>query len=344
MAQLIFDEEKVTSVIDRIVKRTFQMDFAWDWPGGVAFYGVAEAYEATENEEYINLLKTWVDEQLEDGLPPLSINGVSIGHTLLFLQKVTGDDVYLETAAEMAEYVLHKAPRFGEGILQHTVNAEEYVFPEQAWADTLMMAGLFMLRIGRVMEREDYFEDGLRQFHGHEDVLQDPITNLYYHAWDNKAQNHLSGIYWGRANGWAALTMAKALPLIEVTHPSFMIIDGSLRDQLSALVRLQDESGLWHTILDDPDSYLEVSASAGIASALMSSGKLYTKYVQKSLAAILDAVEEDGRVSKVSAGTAVMKNAEGYKQVPYKRIQGWGQGLALTFLADVLKTKKRVYQ
>lgn len=37
MAQLIFDEEKVTSVIDRIVKRTFQMDFAWDWPGGVAF-------------------------------------------------------------------------------------------------------------------------------------------------------------------------------------------------------------------------------------------------------------------------------------------------------------------
>ncbi len=36
-----------------------------------------------------------------------------------------------------------------------------------------MMAGLFMLRIGRIMEREDYFEDGLRQFHGHEDVLQD---------------------------------------------------------------------------------------------------------------------------------------------------------------------------
>lgn len=68
-----------------------------------------------------------------------------------------------------------------------------------------------------------------------------------------------------------------------------------------------DDTGLWHTILDDPDSYLEVSASAGIGSALLSSGKLYTKYVQKSLAAILDAVEEDGRVSKVSAGTAVMK-------------------------------------
>nr|WGD64758.1 glycoside hydrolase family 88 protein [Bacillus subtilis] len=165
MAQLIFDEEKVTSVIDRIVKRTFQMDFAWDWYRAASRFTVwRRAYEATENEEYINLLKTWVDEQLEDGLPPLSINGVSIGHTLLFLHKVTGDEVYLETAVEMAEYVLHKAPRFGEGILQHTVNAAEYVFPEQAWADTLMMAGLFMLRIGRIMEREDYFEDACASF------------------------------------------------------------------------------------------------------------------------------------------------------------------------------------
>ncbi|MCI4171160.1 glycoside hydrolase family 88 protein, partial [Bacillus spizizenii] len=76
--------------------------------------------------------------QLVVGLPPLSINGVSIGHSLLFLHTVTCDHVYLETAGEIAEYVLHKAPRFGEGILQYTVNSTEYVFPEQAWADTLM--------------------------------------------------------------------------------------------------------------------------------------------------------------------------------------------------------------
>ena len=56
-----------------------------------------------------------------------------------------------------------------------------------------------------------------------------------------------------------------------VTHPSYMIIDGSLRDLLSALVRLQHPSGLWHTVLTDPDSYLEVSGSAGIASLYQNS-------------------------------------------------------------------------
>jgi len=45
----------------------------------------------------------------------------------------------------------------------------------------------------------------------------------------------------------------------------------------------------------------------------------------------------------VSAGTAVMQNADGYKGVPDKRIQGWGQGLTLAFLADVLNVRNNPY-
>ncbi len=46
MPPLVFDAHKLRTVIDRVVQRTFAMDFDWDWPAGVAFYGVAEAYEA----------------------------------------------------------------------------------------------------------------------------------------------------------------------------------------------------------------------------------------------------------------------------------------------------------
>ena len=344
MAKLEFDEMLIEEIIDKVVKRTFQMDFSWDWPGGVAFYGVAEAYEATGKQEYIDLLQGWVDEWLEDGLPKLSINGVSIGHTLITLYQVTEDEKYLNVIKDMAEYLKNDAPRFADGIFQHTVNSVKDVFPEQAWVDTMMMAGLFLVRVGKLLNREDYFEDGLKQYHGHEDFLQDPVTNLYYHGWDNIAKNHMSSIYWARGNGWAALTMAKALELVEVQHPSYMIIDCSLRDQLSALVRLQDESGLWHTIVNDPSSYLEVSGSSAIAAALITRGTLYNKYIQKSIAGILQDIEEDGKVSKVSAGTAVMNDADGYKNVPYKRIQGWGQGLTLVFLAELLKSSKQIYR
>ncbi|MBO1510179.1 glycoside hydrolase family 88/105 protein [Metabacillus bambusae] len=344
MPKLQFDEAEIRHLIDLVVERTFQMDFNWDLPGGVAFYGVAEAYEATEKQEYIDLLKSWVDEWLEDGLPKLSINGVSIGHALITLFNVTEDEKYLNVIKEMADYLKNDAPRFADGVFQHTVNSVKDVFPEQAWVDTMMMAGLFLLRVGKLLNREDYVEDGLKQYHGHENFLQDPTTNLYYHGWDNIAKNHMSSIYWARGNGWAALTMAKALELVEVQHPSYMIIDCSLRDQLSTLVRLQDESGLWHTIVDDPTSYFEVSGSSAIAAAILTRGTLYNKYTQKAINGIINEIEEDGKVSKVSAGTAVMKDAAGYKNVPYKRIQGWGQGLVLVFLAELLKTSKQVYR
>lgn len=32
---------------------------------------------------------------------------------------------------------------------------------------------------------------------------------------------------------------------------------------------MQDESGLWHTLLDDPNSYLESSATAGFAYGIL---------------------------------------------------------------------------
>ncbi|MNR39653.1 Unsaturated rhamnogalacturonyl hydrolase YesR [compost metagenome] len=97
---------------------------------------------------------------------------------------------------------------------------------------------------------------------------------------------------------------------------------------------------MWHTIVNDPTAPLETSGSAGIATALLTRGRLYNKYTQKSIDGILARITEEGTVTGVSAGTAVMNNAEGYKGVPDKRIQGWGQGLTLTFLAEVLRSMK----
>lgn len=336
MPALIFNEQEIRNAIDCVVQRTFNMDFNWDWPAGVAFYGVCEAYEATGNRAYIDQLKAWVDEQLEDGIPPLTVNAVSLGHSLLSLHQATGEEIYIKKATEMAEFLTHDAIRFADGILQHTVNSAVHTFPEQAWVDTMFMAGYFLLRIGTQIGCAEYIADALRQYHGHEQLLQDDTTNLYYHGWDHRSQSHMSGVFWARGNAWAALTMARALDLVDVQHPSFMIIEGSLRDQLSALARLQDESGLWHTVLNDPNSYLETSASAGIAAAMLTRGRLYNAYVNRSVRGILSRIKNDGTVTGVSAGTAVMHDVQGYKETSHKRIQGWGQGLTLVFLSALL--------
>lgn len=341
MPKLQFESQQIKDVINSVVKRTFEMDFTWDWAAGVAFYGVCRAHHATGNDDYLKQLIDWVDEKLEDGMPKLTVNGVSVGHTVLYLYQQTSEQRYLDIAVKLAEYLKNEAPRFAEGIFQHTVS-QNYNFPEQAWVDTMFMAGYFLIRMGQLLDRTDFMEDGVLQYHGHENYLQDQATNLYYHGWDHIAQNHMSGVFWARGNAWASYTMAQALNIVPVSHPSFMKIHDSLRDQLSSLVRLQSENGLWHTVLQESESYEELSGSAGIAAALIGFNQvlgnpLYNKHIQQSIEGILEHITEDGMVQEVSAGTAVMDDLQGYYNTPCKRIQGWGQGLTLAFLAAVLE-------
>ena len=100
---------------------------------------------------------------------------------------------------------------------------------------------------------------------------------------------------------------------------------------------MQTEIGLWRTILDDEESYEEISASAGIAAAMLTRGNpLHSKYVNKAVRGLLNNVSEDGKVMNVSAGTAVMRDREGYRGISKDWIQGWGQGLALAFFSTLL--------
>ena len=41
-----------------------RMDMPWDWPCGVAYYGVCRAYEATGQQKYLDMVRARVDEAL----------------------------------------------------------------------------------------------------------------------------------------------------------------------------------------------------------------------------------------------------------------------------------------
>ena len=227
MANLIFDKAQIEATIDKIVDRTMRMDMTWDWPCGVAYYGICEAYEVTKNERYLQLVKDRVDEYIELGLPSWTVNTCSMGHCLITLYEHTGDEKYLDIAKSKVEYLEKEALRFGNHVLQHTVSVNND-FPEQAWADTLFMAGFFLLRMGVLLKDETLIDDALNQY-------------------------------------------------------------------------------CWHI-----------------------------KYINKAIPGMLANVSPDGRVLNVSGGTAVMKDADGYRGISRDWIQGWGQGLALAFFAGVL--------
>lgn len=339
MQNLIFDRNEIEEVIDKIVKRTMRMDLIWDWPCGVAYYGIADVYEKTGKEEYLKLLKDRVDELIELGLPKVwTVNTCAMGHCLITLYKATGEQKYWDIVMSKINYIRKDALRFGENVLQHTVSAKND-FPEQCWADTLFMAAFFLLRVGIELEDEELIEDALNQYYWHIKYLQNPGAGFYYHGYDNIAGNHMSGFYWGRANAWAAFTMSQVGNILPkcYLYPKYMDVAGSLSEQLSALKLVQTENGLWRTILDDEESYEEISASAGIAAAMLSAGNpLHTKYINKAINGLLANVSEDGRVLNVSGGTAVMNDKEGYRNISRDWIQGWGQGLALAFFGKLI--------
>ncbi|MBO5145289.1 MAG: glycoside hydrolase family 88 protein [Lachnospiraceae bacterium] len=338
MAGLNFDKKEIEELIDKIVTRTMRMDMTWDWPCGVAYYGISKAYEATGNKKYLDMMKERIDELMELGLPAWTVNTCAMGHCLITLYDATKEEKYWDVVMSKVDYLRNHAQRFGDSVLQHTVS-ENNDFPEQAWADTLFMAAFFLLRVGVKLENEEIINDALNQYYWHIRYLQNPATGLWYHGYDNIAKNHMSGFYWGRANAWAAYTMSQVgvvLPKCYL-YPAYLDIVGSLNEQLAALKLVQTENGLWRTILDDEESYEEISASCGIAAAMLTNGNpLHIRFINQTLRGLRAHISEDGRVLDVSGGTAVMRDRDGYRKISKDWIQGWGQGLALAFYAGVL--------
>jgi unsaturated rhamnogalacturonyl hydrolase len=339
MIRFAIDKEKVNNHIDQMVRKTMVMDLTWDWPCGVGYYGVSKAIEVMESEEYLALLRNRVDEHMKYELPVWTVNTCAMGHSLLTLYELTGEEKYMDLVLSKIDYLKNHALRFGDHVLQHTVSAKND-FPEQAWADTLFMAAFLMLRVGVKHEDKTLIDDALNQYYWHIKYLQNPEKGLWYHGYNNIQQNHMSGFFWARANAWAAYTMCQVNKVLPepYLYPQFMDIDCALRDQLSGLKTLQTESGLWRTVLDDEESYEELSACCGIAAAMNIEGNsLHTPYAQKAYEGILPNISLDGRLLNVSGGTAVMRDLEGYRKISRQWTQGWGQGLGLAYLVSLIE-------
>jgi unsaturated rhamnogalacturonyl hydrolase len=67
-----------------------------------------------------------------------------------------------------------------------------------------------------------------------------------------------------------AIPMFLELVQLPTTDPVYRVLISTLTRQVDALLPLQDpKSGLWRTLLVDPTSYVEVSATAGFVGGIL---------------------------------------------------------------------------
>lgn len=333
------NKELIKKIADRMVNgkdTDWAMDIEhFDWVPAVGLYGIWKAWKSTGEERYLQFLNDWMTRHLSEAYAQKTVNSTAPLLTAILLYTETKQPELLKTCKDIAEYVMHEAPRTREGGLEHTVTEAVPGFTEQIWADTLFMVCIFLTKLGRVTGQREYIDFAMEQLKIHHQALRDEKSGLYFHGWNCGAGDHMSAVHWGRANAWIIYSTMEILETAET-------IDGHetwITEHATALKACQRSGGAFGTIIDDSDSYDEISATAGIAAGLAkgrTAGILddsYDTVIASALRAVAESVNDRGEVEGVSTGTPVMESAAAYRAIPICPTL-YGQGLAIVALAE----------
>jgi len=139
--------------------------------------------------------------------------------------------------------------------------------PNSVWADDLYMGVPCFAQMALLTGDGRYFDDAAKQVIQYYSRMFVAEKGLYMHGWIQEMSPH-PAFHWGRANGWAFMATAELLSVLPRDHPQRTQLLNIFRAHAAGLRRVQAPSGLWHQLLDRPDSYEETSSSAMFVFAL----------------------------------------------------------------------------
>ncbi|KRE69505.1 beta-galactosidase BglB [Paenibacillus sp. Soil750] len=312
----------------------------WEWPQGVGLFALYSYYKETGNLTIRNELIQWFDKRIAEGLPDKNVNTMCPMLTLSYLAEETGNPTYVALCKEWVTYVMEDMPRTDEGGLQHCVTRN--LNEGQLWDDTLYMTVLFVARMGVLLQDDAYFQESIRQFLVHLKYLSDVKTGLFFHGWTFLGHHHYAQALWARGNSWYTAGLVDYLDIAPLPAGVSQFLISSLERQVRALAALQHESGLWHTLLDQPDSYLETSASSAFAYGILKAvrkgfiDERYRAVGLKALEGVMSKIDDEGIVHGVSYGTGLKDNLDYYRNIKQCPMP-YGQSMALMLMVEACK-------
>ncbi len=315
----------------------------WEWAQGVGIFGLYTYAKKADDYEELGWIKNWIENNMKKGLPPRNINTTAPMLTVASIGIDEKNEKYLKLCNDWAEWITNELPKTKFGGYQHIVS--DGLNMQQLWDDTLFMTVLFMAKMGMITENNNYLKQCEYQFLLHTQYLQDRKTGLWYHGWTFDGNHNFANALWGRGNCWIT---AFITDYIEMTAGNCSIKDymvSILNAQVEALEKCQSECGLWHTLLNDKDSYLEVSATAGFAYGILKSirmgilDKKYKPMALKAVKAVVDNIDGDGTVLNVSYGTGMGQTLQDYRDIPVCPMT-YGQSMVIMMLAEVMNLQK----
>ncbi|RMZ87889.1 hypothetical protein DV736_g4886, partial [Chaetothyriales sp. CBS 134916] len=306
----------------------------WEWTHGIGLYGLYQYYSVTSSKATLEIIESWFRDRFSEGTTK-NINTMSPFLTLAYLYERTGEQTYL--------------PWYGG--FQHMTYLEYN--ENELWDDTLMMTVMPLAKIGLILSRPHYVEEAKRQFMLHIQYLQDKLTGLWFHGWkfdenaDGGVGHNFARARWARGNSWITIVLLEFIELLDLGPQDGLraYLESVLEQQVSALARLQDQSGFWRTLLDvdeDKGSYLESLATAGFAYGILKGVRkryIDPKYKEvglKAVQAIVSKININGELVDTSFGTAMGHNLEHYLKIE-RTSMPYGQAMAIMALVEFLR-------
>ena len=189
-----------------------------------------------------------------DGKPSLGqrLTGSHISGHLIFaeLYERTGRQKWLELARAAADLGFDTDGREKVSMPAHN-----------QMSDSVFMGFSILARVGRLTGEDRYFRMALRHLRFMQALDLRP-DGLYRHS-------PLDESAWGRGNGFPALGHALALTDWPREHPGRGEVLASFRAHMAAMARHQDVTGLWHQVVDRPESYREFTVTAMTTFAIL---------------------------------------------------------------------------
>lgn len=252
----------------------------WNYPLGVTLYGLLELGRSLGREELTRYVQDHVQfavsrfgyslwDRARYGAAGLNnqlshIDSLddcgSFGALMLAACGESGMNGLQETAEHIADYILHRQDRLEDGTLYRRVGVSRSM-DMTMWCDDMYMSIPFLVRYARWSGRDEVLDEAASQMLLYRKYLYMPDQRIMSHVFDVR-RGEATGTPWGRGNGWVLFSLAELLTELPEAHPDYKELMQYYRELCAGYAALQGDSGLWHQVLTDPESYEETSCTS----------------------------------------------------------------------------------
>ena len=197
--------------------------------------------------------------------------------------------------------------------------------------------------MGQLTGESKYYDEAVRQVMSFAERMWVPEKKLFRHGWVEEMSPH-HAFHWGRATGWAILTLCEVLDVLPEQHAGRHQILELLRAHAEGLAALQHQDGFWHQLLDRNDTYLETSATSIYTYCLAHavnrgwiSAKAFGPVALQAWHAVASCVNGRGQVEGVCVGTGMGFDAAFYAYRPVHVMAAHGYGPAIWAGAEIIR-------